>query len=323
MIEQICKTKGKYLEDQYSNIDKAEEDILNQFPEYAPSIKSCKKEPKNFVNEVMRFSVNQDTPHNRVSLLWLHKFLEYILKCATKAMNMISKFFKNAFKVLISESEQHNHNSHSSNDDDSDKEGLWNQIKGQLPNWKGMVAKAPIIAGSSAVIFSTLGLTAAVILIAIGLWLKASGRVVTKLKSNPGLFELLKRKTKKFFGSEDEDIPDDLQPPDIDVPNISLGNIQQQMSESMASHMIDRVKITVSELVIKACFLLCLKAVLSFYMCEALATTLTILAALFVPGLNLITYILLWIYIGLCAIIRRFRKEKVTMGYENGTAKEN
>ena len=104
--------------------------------------------------------------------------------------------------------------------------------------------------------------------------------------------------------------------PDIDVPNINLGNIQQQMSESITSHMIDRVKITVSELIIKACFLLCLKAVLSFYMCEALSTTLTIMAALFVPGLNLITYVLLWIFIGLCALIRRFRKPKVEMNFE-------
>ena len=51
-------------------------------------------------------------------------------------------------------------------------------------------------------------------------------------------------------------------------------------------------------------------------MCEALATTLTIMSALFVPGLNLITYVLLWIFIGLCALIRKFRKPKVEMKYE-------
>ena len=34
-------------------IDTAEEAVLNQFPEFAQSIKSCKKEPKNFVNDII------------------------------------------------------------------------------------------------------------------------------------------------------------------------------------------------------------------------------------------------------------------------------
>lgn len=308
MIEQICKTNGKYLDKIYKDIDTAEEDMLNQFPEYAPSIKNCKKDPKNFINDVMRFSQNPDTPHNRVSLAWFNKFLEFILKCIKKAFDMISKFFKYAFKTLISESDQHN------NKDTHIKDALKGKLDDAKTSWNGFIAKVPVIAGTSAVAVSTLGLTSAIVLIGIGLWLKATGKVVTKLHSTSTL-DKIKKKAKKYFGTEEDDLPDELQPPDIDVPNISLGNIQQ-MSESITSHMVDRIKITTSELIIKACFLLCLKAVLSFYMCEALATTLTIMAALFVPGLNLITYVLLWMFIGICALVRRFRKPKVEMKYE-------
>ena len=295
MIEQTCKTKGQYLLDVYPDVDTAYESIMNQYKEYKSSIKSCLEDPKNFVNDVMRFSQNPDLVKDKVSYLWFQNFLKYMIKCTTKGMNIANSFMNKLKSKILSEAEDSK---------------LFDVDKLKKAGIKTISTVGSVGVRSYNKLF--LSIPAAIVLIGIGLWLSATGKIVKRLSSKPSLIEKLKRKFNSYFGNEEEDLPDELEPPNIDVPNISL-----QLSESIVSHMTDRVKITTSELVIKLLFLLFLKAVLSIYMYDSIATTITILVALFAPGLNLITYLLLWISIGICAIIRHFKKPKVTLEYED------
>lgn len=300
MLEQTCKTKGDYLLKQYSDIDTAYKSIMNQYSEFKPSIKSCLKDPKNYVNELMRFSQNSDLVKDKVSYLWYQKFLKYMVKCTTKGMNLASSFMNKVSSTLLSEAEQK-----------KNTKGKTNSLL-SISKKRALTGISAIgSVGSKAYDKLFLSIPASIVLIGIGLWLSATGKIVKKLRSKPGLIEKLKRKFDKYFGNEEDDIPDDLAPPDIEVPNVSIN-----LSESIVSHMTDRVKITASEIIIKVLFLLFLKAVLSIYMYESVATTITMLVAIFVPGLNLITFLLLWITIGICSLVKLFRKPKVTLSYE-------
>ena len=295
MIEQTCKTNGKYLLDLYPDVDTAYKSIMNQYKEYRPSIKSCLKDPKNFVNDVMRFSQNPDLVKDKVSYLWFQNFLKYVIKCATKGMNIANSFMTKVTDKILSESQDPK---------------LFDIDKIKKGGIKAVSSAGTIGFWAYNKLF--LSIPAAIVLIGIGLWLSATGKIVKRLSSKPNIIDKLKKKFNDYFGSEEEDLPEELEPPNIDVPNISL-----QLSESIASHMVDRVKITTSEVVIKLLFLLFLKSVLSIYMYDSIATTITILVALFAPGLNLITYLLLWISIGVCAVIRYFKKPNVTLSYED------
>ena len=292
---------------------------MNHFPEYKDSILHCAKTPKTYVNEIMKFSQDSDSVKNKVSYIWFDKFLEYILRCTKKGMNLsnslLSKVYMNDDKQNLSEISVEKTNFEKAIDWGKPKANAINKQLDHLlktKSYKSVTNKIAVVGALWATNTFFLAVTSAVVCIGVGLWLAATGRIVTKLRSKPQFWERWKQKLHNYFGDEEEDLPDDLQPPDIDTPNISLN-----LSESITSHMIDRFKITSAEVVIKIIFLLFLKAVLSLYMVESLATTIAIIAALFTPGLNLITYLLLWMSIGICTIIRYFKKPKVELKYED------
>ena len=277
-IEQICKTEGKYIEKLSISPDNAIKSILNQYSEFKPSIQACLKDRKNYVNEIIRFSQNQDAIKDNVSLIWFKKFLKYILECTKHGLHMAQSFMNKILGINLTEGSG----------------------KGFLKNYKPEVTiGGAVIAGTGI----CLGIVSAVVLLGIGLWLYSTGKIVRKLSSKPSILEKIKEKGIKWFGREEDDLPDDLLPPDLDVPNVTM-SFNINTSESMIQFAKDSVKLKLFQVVLKVFFLFCLKSILSLYMCDAAAFMLTVLFALFTPGMNLITFLLLWMFIGCCSIYK-------------------
>ena len=274
-IEQICKTEGKYIEKLSISPDNAIKSILNQYSEFKPSIQACLKDRKNYVNEIIRFSQNQDAIKDNVSLIWFKKFLKYILECTKHGLHMAQSFMNNILGINLTEGSG----------------------KGFLKDYKPEVTiGGAVIAGTGI----CLGIVSAVVLLGIGLWLYSTGKIVRKLSSKPSILEKIKEKGIKWFGREEDDLPDDLLPPDLDVPNVTM-SFNINTSESLLQYAKDRTKYKLLQVCFKGICIFCLKSVLSLYMSSNMAWGISIFIAIFTPGMNLITFILIWIFIGCCS----------------------
>jgi hypothetical protein len=285
MIEQTCKTNGDYLLNQYPNADRALSSLLKKYKNFKPSIMSCVKEPKNYINELMRVSQDSDSVKDKVSAIWFNKFLQYITKCSTKGMAVAKNFMNKTMSTNLSE-------------------GFFKSVIKDAFH----IARKSIFTPLMWVMGLCLGIVSAIVIIAVGLWMRATGDIVVKLKSSPSLLTKIKEKLKKFFGETSDDLPDELEPPDLDIPNV---NLSINVSESISSFMVDSAKVKTAQVCMKVLFLLCLKAVLSLYMNPYFSTAITLGVSVFTPGMDFISYLLVWLMIGVTAIIKFFKKPDV------------
>ena len=275
LIEQICKTEGRYIDKIAVSPDQAIKSILNQYSEFRPSVEACFKDRKNYVNEILRFSQNTESIKDNVSLAWFKKFLKYILECVKHGLHLAKSFLNKVLGIKLTEASS----------------------KGFLGDYK------PAVTIGGAVLMGTgicLGIVSAVVLLGIGLWLCATGKIVRKLNSKPNILEKLKRKGTKWFGREEDDLPDDLTPPDLDVPNVTM-SFNVNTSESLLQYAKDKTKYKLLQVCFKGICIFCLKSVLSLYMSSELAWGLSVFIAIFTPGMNLVTYVMIWIFIGCCS----------------------
>ena len=239
------------------------------------------KDSKNYVNNLLKITQADSTVDNKVSSVWYDKFLEYITKAATKGFN-ISKKIINKLGGTENLSEGH----------------LVDDAVDFVVNSKAPAGLLSASLWAGQVVF---GIISAVILVAIGLWMTATGKIVTKLSGKPGILEKLKRKFNKYFGNEESDLPDDLAPPDINVPNLDAN-----LSESLSQYMKDEFKKNTITVIVKFCLVLFLKSILSGYFVWWAATAIAVGIVFFLPGINLITYLLVWILLGLITLLKKF-----------------
>ena len=275
LIEQICKTEGRYIDKIAVSPDQAIKSILNQYSEFRPSVEACLKDRKNYVNEIIRFSQNNEAIKDNVSLAWFKKFLKYILECVKHGLHLAKSFLNKILGINLTEASS----------------------KDFLKNYK------PAVTIGSAILCGTglcLGIVSAVVLLGISLWLFATGKIIKKLSSKPSILEKLKQKGTKWFGREEDDLPDDLAPPDLDVPNVTM-SFNVNTSESLLQYAKDKTKYKLLQVCIKCLCIFCLKSVLALYMSSDLAWGVAMFIAIFTPGMNLITYLLIWVFIGCCS----------------------
>lgn len=273
LIEQICKTEGRYIDKIAISPDQAIKSVLNQYSEFRPSVEACFKDRKNYVNEILRFSQNTESIKDNVSLAWFKKFLKYILECVKHGLHLAKSFLNKVLGIRLTEA------------------------KGFLSDYK------PVVTVGGALLVGTgicLGIVSAVVLLGIGLWLYATGKIVKKLSSKPSILEKIRRKGTKWFGKEEDDLPEDLTPPDLDVPNVTM-SFNVNTSESLLQYAKDRTKYKLLQVCFKGICIFCLKSILSLYMSSNMAWGASIIIALFTPGMNLITFIMMWIFIGCCS----------------------
>lgn len=286
LIEQICKTKGEYINKIAISPDQAIKSILNQYSEFKPSIESCLKDKKNYVNEVIRFSQNTDTIKDKVSLAWFKKFLKYILDCVKHGLHLAKSFMNKILGINLTEG------------------GLSKIEKGAsgwLKNYKPVVT-----VGAFAVLASQicLGIVSGVVLLGIGLWLCATGKTVKRLSSNPSIFEKIKNKAVKWFNREEDDLPDDLEPPDLDIPNVTM-SFNISTSESLLQHAREHTKLKLLKVVFNAFCVYALKCLIALHLGvnNELAWIISVASGyLFSPSYNLLTYLLIWLVIGLTSM---------------------
>lgn len=234
------------------------------------------------MNNVLKLTQSDadGTVNDKVSSIWYDKFLTYITKSATKGFEISKKIINKLGGTNLSEGE------------------FVNKTIDFVVSSKGpaSILSASLWAGQ--LVF---GIVSSVILIAIGLWMTATGKIVTKLSGKPSLYEKYSRKFKKFFGMESDDLPEEIAPPDINVPNLDVG-----LSESLQQYMQDEFKKHAITLFVKFCLILFLKSILSGYLVWWMATIVSVSIVFFLPGINLITYLLVWILLGLIALLKKF-----------------
>lgn len=273
MIEQTCKTNGAFMRKLYPNFNEMVKSTLNQYPEFRSSILDSIKRTPNFINELMRYSQDNEQIRDKVSLVWFKKFLHYILNCAKHGIHLAKQFIGKILGVKLSEGS-----------------GLLHRLLGHGAVFG--IASSAISIGTT-----ILAIVSAVVLLAIGLWLEATGRIVRKLSSKPGLIERIRNKATEWFGTKEDDLPEDLTPPDLDVPNVTMSFNIGSLKEGMFDSVADNLKGSFLKSIEKIFYILCLKAVLSSYMVPGLATSIAV-TGLFIPNGFLMTFLLLVLFLG-------------------------
>ncbi len=280
MIEQTCKTNGAFMKKLYPNFNEMVKSTLNQYPEFRSSILDSIKRTPNFINELMRYSQDNEQIRDKVSLVWFKKFLHYILNCAKHGIHLAKQFISKILGVKVSE-------------------GAGNIFQRVLGGTVYGFALNVISIGTT-----ILAIVSAVVLLAISLWMEATGRIVRKLRSKPSLIERIRDKATEWFGTKEDDLPEDLTPPDLDVPNVTMSFNVGSLKEGMFDSVADNLKGSFLKSIEKIFYILCLKAVLSSYMVPGLATGVA-LTGLFLPNGFLMTFLLLTVFLG-CGGIASF-----------------
>ena len=273
MIEQTCKTNGVFMKKLYPNFNEMVKSTLNQYPEFRSSILDSIRRTPNFINELMRYSQDNEQIRDKVSLVWFKKFLHYILNCAKHGIHLAKQFIGKILGVKISE-------------------GAGNIFQRVLGGTLYGFAMSAISIGTT-----ILAIVSAVVLLAISLWMEATGRIVRRLSSKPSLIERIKQKATEWFGTKEDDLPEELTPPDLDVPNVTMSFNVGSLKEGMFDSVADNLKGSFLKSIEKIFYILCLKAVLSSYMVPGLATGVA-LTGLFLPNGFLMTFLLLTVFLG-------------------------
>lgn len=281
MIEQTCKTNGAFMRKLYPNFNEMVKSTLNQYSEFRSSILDSIRRTPNFINELMRYSQDNDQIKDKVSLVWFKKFLHYILNCAKHGIHLAKQFISKILGIHLSEGNG----------------SILQRVLGTGTVYG--IATTAISIGTT-----ILAIVAAVVMIAIGMWMEATGRIVRKLSDKPGLIERIRRKADEWFGTKEDDLPEDLTPPDLDVPNVTMSFNVGSLKEGMFDSVADNIKGNFLKAIEKIFYILCLKAVLSSYMVPGLATGIAV-TGLFIPNGFLMTFLLLTLFLG-CGGIASF-----------------
>lgn len=216
-IEQICKTKGKYLKDKFIDFESFSKYFFNKFKEFKNSIMNCLNSIKNLINEIIRYAQYGMSVTDKLSLVWFKAFLNMILKAAKHGLLLATGFGKKIMGIPL-------------------KEGIFstvaNALKGPGKELAKPFKKAETKWTSTSISFLCingifLGIISSVIVLAISLWLNASNRVITKLSNKPSLIEKLRNQANDVFGADDDSIPEELMPPDPDVPSVTMSYVRE------------------------------------------------------------------------------------------------
>ena len=283
LIEQICKTKGKYIDKIAVSPDHAIKSVLNQYSEFKPSIEACIKDRKNYVNEILRFGQNTESVRDKISLVWFKKFLKYILECVKHGLHLAKTFMSKILGIHLTEGSK------------------TNALRDFLKNYKPAVG---IGAASLFAINVSLAIVSGVVLLGVGLWLSATGKIVGKLSSKPSLFEKLKNKTVKFFSKVEDDLPDDLAPPDLDVPNVTM-SFNINTSESLYQHAKEHARLKILKTIFNIFCIYATKVIIATQLGlnSELAWLLSVSTGFFFsPASSLIIFCLIWLFIGITSM---------------------
>lgn len=252
-IELNCKQKGKYHDVDLKTYNNFVTDITNKYPAFKNTIVNSLDNPKNIIKEYAKFAHAGAEINDKVNQHWFKNMLLTILKSAKKALSFAYDLIRQAGKAI-------------------QKEITKNAVD-------TVTANVLVVGISLSLGGIVAGLTAAVIMIGLSLWLN---KVDKKLHSidvtdeESWLDKIKKWKdvlVKRIKGKDDVELPEELKAPEPEVPDITVSTFQENQFREIAG----------LELIGGVIFVIFLKAVIAYRFNEEMKTKITFLKALYNP----------------------------------------
>lgn len=261
IVEKNCKSKGAYLKEHVKDYNKFLNKISRMYPAYTKTTNACLSSSKNILIELVKCVHMDNKITNSIQLKWFKSFLNTIVNCVKAGLSVVLGMLNNYIKTSTQD--------------------LFNTVVST-----GVTLITVSLITSSIVI----GTVSAVVILGIGLWMNSAEKQMNdlRIKKGPSWWDKIKDKITGMFG-DDEEVPEELLPPEPKTPNITATVI----NESVA-------------LLGAFIFLIMLKAVVINRFNEEIKEKLEILSSLFTPSsvlIGLLTTLLLVGSGGLSAIV--------------------
>lgn len=261
IIEKNCKSKGKYLKSEVQDLNKFVEKVKNVYPAYNVSIKNCFESTKNILKEIVKWIQAEQKVDNKLKLVWFKSFINMVIACIRAGLNFalgwINRFLRNATESLPS--------------------GFLYAL--------GTMTAVTFVTSSL-----ILGIVSAVLIIGMTIWRQMAEDIDYKIRKNPSIWQRIKEKISDWLNlGNDDEIPEELLPPEPKAPNIMATRIGENM-----------------EIAAGIFFIILFKAIVAARLNEELQQKINILKPLLTPTgalLGLLTTLLLLGSGGASAII--------------------
>jgi len=236
IVERNARSKGQYLKKDITDFPNFINNVTKKYPAYTSTIKKCLESTKNILSEIMTWAHENLTIDNLVQLKWFKSFLKTVLNSLRAGLNFALSMLNHYIKVSTSN-----------------------------PGNAAIASVLNVAVVTMATSSAILGIISAVITLGMSLWLNSAEKNCIQLNREPGLLDKIKGKINSWF-DKDEDIPEELLPPEPKTPSITMTNIKEDAS-----------------LVGAFIFLIFLKAAIAHRFNEEIKQKTTILSALFTP----------------------------------------
>lgn len=261
IIEKNCKSKGKYLKSEVQDLNKFVEKVKNVYPAYNVSVKNCFESTKNVLKEIVKWIQAEQKVDNKLKLVWFKSFINMVIACIRAGLNFalgwINRFLRNATESLPS--------------------GFLYAL--------GTMTAVTFVTSSL-----ILGIVSAVLIIGMTIWRQMAEDIDYEIRKNPSIWQRIKEKISDWLNlGNDDEIPEELLPPEPKAPNIMATRIGENM-----------------EIAAGILFVIILKAIIAARLNEELQQKINILKPLLTPTgalLGLLTTLLLLGSGGASAII--------------------
>jgi len=225
------------------------------------SVKNCFESTKNVLKEIVKWIQAEQKVDNKLKLVWFKSFINMVIACIRAGLNFalgwINRFLRNATESLPS--------------------GFLYAL--------GTMTAVTFVTSSL-----ILGIVSAVLIIGMTIWRQMAEDIDYEIRKNPSIWQRIKEKISDWLNlGNDDEIPEELLPPEPKAPNIMATRIGENM-----------------EIAAGILFVIILKAIIAARLNEELQQKINILKPLLTPTgalLGLLTTLLLLGSGGASAII--------------------
>ena len=238
IVEKNCKSKGAYLKEHVKDYNKFLNKISRMYPAYTKTTNACLSSSKNILIELVKCVHMDNKITNSIQLKWFKSFLNTIVNCVKAGLSVVLGMLNNYIKRSTQD--------------------LFNTAVSAV-----YTTFMVTLITSSVVV----GVVSAVVILGIGLWMNSAEKQMNdlRIKKGPSWWDKFKDKMSGIFG-DDEEVPEELLPPEPKTPNITATIINESAGAIGA-----------------VIFLLMLKAVVINRFNEELKEKIGLLSSLFTP----------------------------------------
>lgn len=238
IVEKNCKSKGAYLKEHVKDYKKFLNKVSRMYPAYTKTTESCLSSSKNILIEIVKYVHIDNKVTNTIQLKWFKSFLNTVVGSIKAGLSVVLGMLNNYIKRSTQD--------------------LFNTAVSAV-----YTTFMVTLITSSVVV----GVVSAVVILGIGLWMNSAEKQINdlRIKKGPSWWDKFKDKISGIFG-DDEEVPEELLPPEPKTPNITATIINESAGAIGA-----------------VIFLLMLKAVVINRFNEELKEKIGLLSSLFTP----------------------------------------